>query len=76
MAAYILFESYDNYRLWPLIRALIRHIRELDLLCVVGSKKNSDDLRHLLDVVEATDFAGLNPNWASCGRIEPLSPAR
>lgn len=76
VAAYILFEVYDNYRLWALSRDLLRDIRKLDLVRVFGWEANFDELRRLLEVIEATDVAGLNPNWTPRGRLQSLSPGR
>lgn len=56
VAAYVLFELDDNYRLWALIRYLIRDIRSVDLVLVLGSIKNSDELRCLLEVIKSTNF--------------------
>lgn len=61
VAGYIVFELYDKYPLWALSRDLIRDIRELYLVSVLGLKRNSDELRRLLEVFESTIFAGLNP---------------
>lgn len=76
VGAYILFEAYDNYRLWALSPDMIRDIRVLDLVRVVGSQRNADELLRLLTVIESTDFASLNPAWTTRGRITSYSPGR
>lgn len=60
MASYVLFEVYNNYRMWALTRGLISDIRDLYILLFVCSVKETDELRRLLDVIKVTDFAGCN----------------
>lgn len=55
---------------------MIRDILELDLKRVLRSGMNADELRRLLDVIKSVDFASLNLNWMSRGRIDSLSPGR
>ena len=76
VAAYILFEMYDTYRLWALSPDLIRDIRALDLVRVLGSQRNADELRRLLTVIETTNLAELDPGWTSRGVIESVSASR
>lgn len=51
---------YDTYRLWALSTDLIQDIGELDLDCVLGSRRNADELRRLVEVIETMDFTILN----------------
>lgn len=61
----MLFELYDNYRLWTLSTDMNRDIRELDLERVLGSRMNADELQRLPGVIESVDFTDFNPNWTS-----------
>ncbi|MEM9094860.1 MAG: hypothetical protein AAGC62_07800, partial [Pseudomonadota bacterium] len=62
-AAFILFEAYDNFKLWWLSSRLIEGIRRLPLAEILGNQANANELRRLLDVIESTDFAELPPSW-------------
>lgn len=44
---------------------MIGDIRKLDIVRVLGSERNSDELHLLLQVIEGTVFAGLSSTWAS-----------
>lgn len=51
VGAYILFEVYDNYPLCSFSRDMIRDIRVLDLVRVLGSGKNYEKLRRFVEVI-------------------------
>ena len=58
VAVWLLWEVYDSMRLWWVSPSVIRGIRALDLLLVLGCQANVDELHSLLDVIETTWFDG------------------
>ena len=48
VAAYVLWDAYDNCRLWALSATLIGFIRQLDLSQVLGSRANEREMLELL----------------------------
>ena len=62
--------------MWALSPDTIRDIRALDLVRVLGSQRNADELLRLLAVIESTDFKKLDPGWTARGRITSYSPGQ
>ena len=58
-AAFLLWDVYDNRRLWVLSGCLIRFIRELNLTEVLGGVLNYAEVRKLLDVIDEVDWASV-----------------
>ena len=56
-AAFLLWDAYDNRRLWYLSRHMIRFIRELDLGPVLGSAENYQEVLRFLNLIEAKDWS-------------------
>ena len=52
----MLWDAYDRHQLWRIPPPLIEWMRRLDLSLVLGSYLNQEDLHHILDVVEDTDW--------------------
>lgn len=52
---------------------MIRDIRDLDRVRVLGSENNLDERRRLLDVI---DYSSLNSAWSARGSIESFSCGR
>lgn len=65
--AFILAEVYDVYRLWALYSEMIRYIRALDLVRVLGSRENTDELERLPRVIERTIFSVLRDSLSHRG---------
>ena len=57
IACFILWDVYDRHKLWHTPKRMIDWIRSLDLAWVLGSPVNQEDLHHLLDAIEATDWS-------------------
>ena len=55
-AAFMLTDVYDSLRLWRLSTAMIEAMRSLDLVSILGSQGNVDELMGLLNSIEGTDF--------------------
>ena len=78
-AAFLLFEAYDNFKLWAIPQVLIDGIRRLPLARVLGNQANADELLRLLLVIESTDFEELPNGWRSRTRRsdgKEFSPGR
>lgn len=58
-AEILLFEVYDSYRLWCISSDLIRNIRKLDLIRVLGSCANGEECERSLRVIKSTNFTTL-----------------
>ena len=44
VAAFVLYDTYDNFRLWAPSRDMIGLIRDIDLEVVLGNADNSNEL--------------------------------
>lgn len=55
-AAFILWDWYDNYHLWPLSPKRLENLCTLDLRPMLGNDQNVEGLLRLLMVIEDTDF--------------------
>lgn len=75
-AAFVLFDAYDQFRLWALSSLMIEHIRALNLVAVLGNGQNADELLEFLLKIEATDFAALPSSWTARGRGVSAAPGR
>lgn len=49
---------------------MINDIRELDLGRVLGSERNASELRHLLELIQTTDYASSSSRWTAQGQLE------
>ncbi|CAN8076692.1 unnamed protein product [Agarophyton chilense] len=56
-AAYILWEAYDQYRLWYLPPRLRGYIRQLDLQLPLGGVNNADEAQELIDIIGRVNWA-------------------
>lgn len=74
--AFILAEVYDVYRMWNLSSEVIRNILALDIVHVLGSRANADELELLLRVIERTNFAMVTDSWSRRGERRSLAPRR
>ena len=77
VAAYVLWDAYDNCRLWALSPILIGFIRQLDLAQVLGSRSNADELIELITEIENTVWEEVSPEWSHRprgSRVNDLSP--
>lgn len=74
--AFLLFVFYVSYRLSALLSEMIQNIHALDLVCVLSSRANVDELERLLRVTERTDFTTLPDNWALRAAGRCLGPCR
>lgn len=52
-----MFEGNDSFRLWTLSAEMMVNIHSLDLVRVLGSRANADEIYHLLCSVERLNFA-------------------
>lgn len=75
-AAFVLFDAYDQFRLWALSSLMIEHIRALDLVAVLGNRQNADELLEFLLKIEATNFASLPSSWTARGQSVSAAPGR
>ena len=57
VAAFTLWEVYDQFRIWYIPPQLRRLIRELDLYTVLGSSDNVTELEYLLGVIDDIDWS-------------------
>ena len=64
-SAFVLFDAYDNFRIWKLSRKMIRFMRKLDLRLVLGSARNVEEFNHILGLIERTRFKRLPSHWGS-----------
>lgn len=74
VAAYLLFDAYDNIRLWAVSPDLLRCVKDLDLEGPLGSAANAKEARLIFSVVEATRFEKDPERWRQrenyeCGSI-------
>ena len=64
VAAYILWDAYDNYRLWALSPRLIGFVRNLDLSQVLGSRENENEMLDFLVLIERKDWSTVPREWS------------
>ena len=57
VAAFLLWEAYDHYRVWALSPTLIGFIRRLDLTRVLGTRADADKMLQLLEFIERTNWS-------------------
>lgn len=55
---------------------MIRNIRQLDLVMVLLSHENADDVERLLRVIERTNFVALKEKWYHRGEGRSLANGR
>ena len=72
VAAALLWEVYDTYRLFWLPQRLCEGIRSSDLNWLLGSKKNADELLDLVSVIENVDWSRVS--WRQRRRKVPPHP--
>lgn len=75
-AAFLLFEVYDNFRLWALSPHTIEFIRTLDLDSALGSRSNATEILRLCTVIENKDYTRLPTEWRVRGHGVSLSGGR
>ena len=79
VAAALLWEAYDNLRVWFTPPMLRRFIRDVDLTFVLGSARNYGDVLHLVAVIESTDWGMVPFEWMHRGNrpvTQDASPGR
>ena len=76
VAAFILFDVYDSYRLWALSPAMIEAIGQLNLDQALGNRENARELRRLVAVIENTRFSDFPAEWRARGSHASLDPGR
>ena len=76
VAAFILMDAYDRFRLWALSPTLISQLLMLDLDGALGNAENARELRRMLRVINDTDFSSLPNWWSARGDAESRSPGR
>ena len=79
VAAYVLWDAYDNFRLWCLSSTLIEFIRRLNLSQVLGSSANAAELLDYLTEIEGTDWTTVPVEWThrpASSSATDLSPGR
>lgn len=54
--AFLLFEAYDNVRIWPFSPDLCRLIRDLNLQPVLGTMNSVNEALRIIRVIESTWF--------------------
>lgn len=57
VAAFLLWDLYDNYRVWALSPRVIALIRSLDLTYVLGGRQNFEEVLAILDLIERTEWS-------------------
>ena len=68
-AVFILWDVYDNCRLWYLQPTTIDHLKRLDLRVPLGGSDNSSEFRRLLAVIEQTDWSAVPKEWSRRGKL-------
>ena len=79
VAASLLWEAYDHFRVWFLPPSLRQMMRDLDLAFVLGSTSNYRDLMHFLTVIDETDWSRVPLEWSQRGTrslAQDASPGR
>lgn len=76
MGAFLLVEVHYIYGLLCMSSNMIRNIRPPDLVCVLGSLANAEELECLLPVIERTDFSALPDDCLRRGEGRKLAPER
>lgn len=71
--AFVLFDAYDNFRLWRLSPRMIEFMWKLDLKPVLGSERNIDEFEYMLGMIEDTDFKRLPQHWGSRSKRRDVS---
>lgn len=74
--ALLIVEVRESYRLWCLSTEMVRNIRFLDLVQVLGSRTNVHELDWSLRVIKHTNFASLPDYWARRDEGRSLVPGR
>ena len=57
VAAFLLWDLYDNYRVWALSPRVIGFIRSLDLTYVLGGRQNYEEVLAIVDLIERTEWS-------------------
>jgi len=76
VAAFVLFDVYDSYRLWALSPAMIEALGQLNLDQALGNRENARELRRLVAVIENTRFSDFPAEWRARGSHVSLDPGR
>lgn len=69
-------DVYDSYLLCCISPELIRKIRELNVVLVLGSRANADEYERSLRVIDSTNFKTLPDRWSRRGDGRSLAPVR
>ena len=56
VAAWVLWDVYDTFRLWYVPRRVRAAIRQLNLQYLLGAASNERELHRLLSVIESVDW--------------------
>ncbi|PXF40140.1 hypothetical protein BWQ96_10156 [Gracilariopsis chorda] len=78
VAAYLLIEAYDAYRLWHIPELVRQSIRHLDQSEVLGSVRNAREATQMVDLIDQIDWDRVPANQVSDGVRRPTdrSPGR
>lgn len=73
-AALLLVVVYDSYWLWCSSVKMIQNICCIDLVQVLGSQANAEELERFSRVIERTNFASLPSDWSRRVERSSLAP--
>ena len=79
VAAALLWEVYDNMKVWFTPPTLRGFIRDIDLSFALGSASNYRDVIHLMDIIDTTNWAEVPLEWSFRGNrplAQDASPGR
>lgn len=74
VAAFVLMDAYDRFRLWAFSPTLISLSLFLDLDGALCNEDYAHELRRLLRDIHETDFTSLPNWWSARGDCESPSP--
>ena len=60
VAAGLLWECYDNYRLWWIPEGISTYIREMNLSQVLGGKHNYEEVLSLVELIDQTNWCAVS----------------
>ena len=76
VAAYLLFDAYDNLRVWAMSPDMTRLLKEIDLVGPLGSEANSTEALRIVAAIESINFDNQPENWRSRGNYASGSTGR
>lgn len=76
VVAFLLFEAYDNCKIWAVSPDLCRLAREVNLEPALGSMGNVNEALRIIGVIENTRFESLPERWRNRGGYDSGSIGR